>query len=1115
MGMTGYRYRRTARRRTMKRLALSVAPLLAATLAVTATLVTGAEAREAGSSSNVNITGQDQSYFQLGRKPKDPSCFDCHLPVYQCKQFAPCNSYNARCDCPAGFGGDDCGEPECGALSDGRERYLRPKGEECKCKDGWDGINCNLCTTDDACAPMMMDGITGKCYKGGLTVKENFQMCRVTNIPNEEMLTYRVWVDKKIQDQLGDQIAEVTFSCNKDKETCNFQFWVDKEESFYCSLDKCNFDMDFTPASNISHYNCENIQCKCIPDRMMCGKDGSIDLTEFLDMEIKGPAEFSCTTSYDPVDKKTDGCSFSEPNMNELISDVFGDRSILLDCRSAECVPNFLIPGYTRPQKQINKALIAGAISGSLVTLAAVIGLLWFLRRKGKQTGLGQIYLGSDDDESSKLITEHKPASLHFEDISYTVNGKQILTGVHGAVSPGQVMAIMGASGAGKTTFLDILARKNKRGTVGGKILVNGLAVSDDEYRDVIGFVDQEDTCMPTLTVYETILNSALLRLPRDMDFQSKKQRVVEVMSQLGVLGIQDSLIGSEEGERGISGGERRRVSIACELVTSPAILFLDEPTSGLDAYNAYNVVECLVSLAQNYNRTIVFTIHQPRSNIAALFDQLVLLAKGRMVYSGEFKSCQDYFADLGYPCPPGFNIADFLVDLTMHASHKRTVPSEAAASNTTTGEANGAAGPSSSAAGGESETPTRPKNKVTTRRRNNSVRDRQERALFTRKSSGLGQGADDVSLASVPDESEALLGDPDREDDAGLLAGSSTREQTDLDVLIAAYLNSTASQQIHESITKIVLAANNPDENGGSTGVDARADRLGTSPLAGFKRIGWFEQFYIVSSRTWKNLYRNPMLMLTHYAIPIVLAVLCGFLFYGISDDIAGFQNRMGLFFFVLAVFGFSALTSLHAFSAERLLFVRERANGYYSPITYFASKVVFDILPLRLLPPIILGAIVYPMVGLLPEWGAFFKFILVLVLFNLATATLCLFIGIVVKDTGIANLVGSLVMLFSLLMAGLLLNHDKIPAAARWLQVLSIFHYGFEALIVNEVTTLQLIDRKYGLDISVPGATILTTFGFNNQAYWGDVVGLGVFAGVFLVLGYAGMHFLLVERR
>lgn len=115
------------------------------------------------------------------------------------------------------------------------------------------------------------------------------------------------------------------------------------------------------------------------------------------------------------------------------------------------------------------------------------------------------------------------------------------------------------------------------------------------------------------------------------------------------------------KGARSISGGEKRRVSIACELVTSPSILFLDEPTSGLDAYNACNVIECLVTLAKNYNRTVICTIHQPRSNIFALFDQLVLLANGYMVYSGPAKQCQSHFEEIGYSCPPGFNIADFL----------------------------------------------------------------------------------------------------------------------------------------------------------------------------------------------------------------------------------------------------------------------------------------------------------------------------------------------------------------------------------------------------------------------------------------------------------------------
>jgi hypothetical protein len=167
------------------------------------------------------------------------------------------------------------------------------------------------------------------------------------------------------------------------------------------------------------------------------------------------------------------------------------------------------------------------------------------------------------------------------------------------------------------------------------------------------------------------------------------------------------------------------------------------------------------------------------------------------------------------------------------------------------------------------------------------------------------------------------------------------------------------------------------------------------------------------------------------------LILVLCGYLYFGISDDIEAFQNRMGLFFFILSLFGFSTLTSLNVFASERILFVRERANGYYSPITYFAAKVnvlrslnqvIFDIIPLRVLPPIIMGLIIYPMVGLVSGWREFGAFVLVIVFFNLTASALCLFIGIVFQESGVANLVGSLVMLFSLLFAGLLLNHGSL---------------------------------------------------------------------------------------
>jgi ABC-type multidrug transport system ATPase subunit/ABC-type multidrug transport system permease subunit len=889
-----------------------------------------------------------------------------------------------------------------------------------------------------------------------------------------------------------------------------------------CHLTDCestiSFDTGANKTSTAAH--CKKVECECIPDRMLCGENGSVDITDFLVEEIRGPASFECST--DPtVGKK---CFFKEPQMNQLITDLFGDPSIFLTCQSGECLYHTEVPGYAPDVPKINTPLIAGVIAGCSLFFVFVGLITWYLSRR--QFRYSAIRLDDSDDEAIKLMADHKPATLHFEDVSYNLNGKQILTGIQGTAHPGEITAIMGASGAGKTTFLDILARKNKRGQVGGSYYVNGEKVSDTDYKSAVGFVDQEDTMLSTLTVHETILTSALLRLPRDMTRSAKEQRVFEVEKQLGIYHIRESLIGSEEGKgRGISGGEKRRVSIACELVTSPSILFLDEPTSGLDAYNAYNVIECLVTLAKTYKRTVIFTIHQPRSNIVALFDRLILLAQGKTVYSGPLAQCQDYFDHIGYSCPPGFNIADYLVDLTMHAgamapfddgsisadvssigpSSTRGVKSIASQSITSAGDDSGIEASSS-----------RQRYK-----RRDSVRVRQERALYTRRrhavdtAASSDAGNEELGSYKLQKHGSDSIAHQTADEVHDLPPAAATG--TDLDLLIHSYIQSDIAGNIHDEIQQAVMEAQSSNGQN-SNGYADEGPNMHPSPTGigkGYARIGYARQFVILSQRTWRNLYRNPMLMLTHYAIAIVLAVFAGFLFYGLTMDIPGFQNRLGLFFFTLALFGFSTLTSLGTFTNERMLFLRERANGYYSPLTYFAAKVLFDIVPLRIIPPILLGAIIYPMTGLKAETGHFFIFILVLVLFNLAAAGICLFIGIVCKDNGVANLIGSLVMLFSLLFAGFLLNHHTIPQIAVWLQYLSIFHFAFEALIVNEVAPLTLVDEKYGLNITVPGAAILSSFGFNNGNMWPDIINLGIFAALFVVLAYGAMHFLLVEKR
>ncbi|KAF7289666.1 ABC transporter protein [Mycena chlorophos] len=1010
---------------------------------------------------------------------KCPPCFNCQLPKFACGQYGECNQYDGQCKCPPGWGGIDCLIPQCDSLADGDQRRLREEGKACECKEGWGGINCNVCQTNQACANFPLAGEPSnlddeidpedmRCYTGGETVFNNHQMCNVTN--------------RKIIDQVGaDRPVQVTFSCDKQDAECQFQFWVDQKESFYCALDQCTSRPSNEYATNGTTYDCEHIKCNCIPGRFICGEDGSVNIDDFLKEEIRGPAKFSCRSG--------SGCRFEEPAMNDLISDIFGDPYITLECQGGECLHFSQVPGYVRPPKPDNTKWMALSAAGVGLIIVVASATLWYAGRAGGSE-FGSIRL--PDDEQARLMNDHVPATLHFSDISYTLGSRVLLDNISGTVKPGQVCAIMGASGAGKSTFLDILARKAKRGVVGGTTYVNGREVADDQFKAVTGFVDQEDTLMSTLTVYETVLYSALLRLPRDMSYEAKKFRTLETMNELGILGIKDSRIGGV-GHRSISGGEKRRVSIACELVTSPSILFLDEPTSGLDAYNAFNVVESLVSLARDYNRTVLFTIHQPRSNIVALFDQLILLASGKLVYAGEFSKCQGYFEDIGQPCPPGFNIADFMIDLTMHASIDERLNNDISPTLEPASPQEDLTNLGDEERGLLRQAPV----PLSVRSRGSTSPDPEETELRTRPNSITGAGNYVKRKTSQLLEAVSL---------------SSSRKAANapippkLAALVAAYADSTIARNIKEEGEALRQATT------GEGLPDVAVETL----LRERQRAGYGTQFSILSGRAFKNLYRDAALLAAHYLSSIAFALLCGLFFHNVTNDISGFQNRLGLFFFTLALFGFSCLSSLGLFANERILFIRERANGYYSTVTYFSSKVLFDILPLRVVPPIIFGGIVYPLVGLVPAVASFWKFMLILVLFNLTTAMVVLFLSIAIASTSVAGLAGTLVMLYNLMFTGLLINRDSVPKAFEWLHTLSFFHAAFEALAVNELRYLHLTETKYGVELDVPAAVILSTFGLHAQSFWWpNTALLGIFFAGLTVVSYLTLALFVKEQR
>lgn len=243
---------------------------------------------------------------------------------------------------------------------------------------------------------------------------------------------------------------------------------------------------------------------------------------------------------------------------------------------------------------------------------------------------------------------------------------RRILHGLSGQVRSGQVLAIMGASGSGKTTLLNLLSgrmKSSKECLSGGKIFVNGASRNYASFPHIAKFVEQDDTTMfPELTVREQILYSARLALPPTLSDDQKARRVDRIIQELGLSACKDTFIGFEN-VRGVSGGERRRAAIGVELVTDPSLIFLDEPTTGLDSFNALNVMSSLRHLARN-GRTIVSTIHQPRSSIYHLFDMLCLISEGRIVYFGAATEVVDHFSMLGFHMPDNFNVADFVIDI-------------------------------------------------------------------------------------------------------------------------------------------------------------------------------------------------------------------------------------------------------------------------------------------------------------------------------------------------------------------------------------------------------------------------------------------------------------------
>lgn len=505
--------------------------------------------------------------------------------------------------------------------------------------------------------------------------------------------------------------------------------------------------------------------------------------------------------------------------------------------------------------------------------------------------------------------------------VSYT---KDLLSSVSASLAPGTLTAILGGSGSGKTTLLNTVSSRisSSRLSQSGSILFNSQP-SIDAIRSA--YVTQTDILLPTLTARETLQYSADLRLPPPSTSDERRRVVEEVIMELGLKEAADTRVGSTT-HRGLSGGEKRRVSIGVQMLANPSVLFLDEPTTGLDASSAFQLVRTLKNLAAK-GRTVIVTIHQPRSEIWGLFDNLVLLSRGGCpVYSGPVAEGLPWFDGLGFRMPPFVNPAEHLVDLA--AVDNRTPELEA------------------------------------------------------------------ESLGRV--------------------------EQ-----LKAAWREEGGRR----------FAPAEKDLAGAPPAVRGMALRRHNTNATSFAR-----QMRVMTSRTFKTTYRDPMGMMAAIMQAVIMGLCTGYIFYQLGRDQAGIRSRQGFLYTTSALEGYLFLVfEVYRLTQEIGVFDREHSEGCATALPFLASRRMARFITEDFPVPLIFAVISYWMAGLDQEPSRFLTYFGIVLLNHYIAVTCAMCCVTASRNFPGASLIANLAYTLQSMACGYFIQSNSIAVWLRWLKYLT----------------------------------------------------------------------------
>ncbi|KAH8413081.1 hypothetical protein KR009_007817 [Drosophila setifemur] len=589
-----------------------------------------------------------------------------------------------------------------------------------------------------------------------------------------------------------------------------------------------------------------------------------------------------------------------------------------------------------------------------------------------------------------------RPAvDLAFHNLTYRVkegsrsNAKTILKGVSGRLRSGELTAIMGPSGAGKSTLLNILSGY-KTQSIEGSVTMNGAERNLSTFRKLSAYIMQDNQLHGNLTVQEAMTVATNLKLSKKFTKPEKNSMIDDILLTLSLSEHRYTMT------RNLSGGQKKRLSIALELVSNPPIMFFDEPTSGLDSSTCFQCIHLLKMLAAG-GRTVICTIHQPSARLFEMFDQLYTLADGQCVYQGSTKQLVPFLSTLSLECPSYHNPASYVIEVSCgeHGDHIRKLVEAI----------------------------------------DNGKRDIRSSADYA----GLKARNDLVKVQNL----KAILD----KNDVSNVSGSKYEDNLTLNNGLLNGMVNDIVKDVGNASSTVVSTNEKGDAIVDVEKTDNCTTALLTEEITSPERYptSQFHQFWVVLKRTLLFSYRDWTLMYLRLFAHLLVGFLIGALYYDIGNDGAKVLSNLGFLFFNMLFLMYTSMTiTILSFPLEMPVLLKENFNRWYSLKSYYLAISVAD-LPFQAIFCVIYVSIVYYFTSQPWEILRFSMFLSACLLISFVAQSVGLVVGAAMNVQNGVFLAPVMSVPF-LLFSGFFVSFDAIPVYLRWITYLSYIRYGFE---------------------------------------------------------------------